>query len=344
MGGAASPGARGGWRVPAPAPDQMIDWPTGFGTRCTIFVDTEEEFDWTRPFSRSARAVSATAALPTAHRRFADHGAPLTFMVDHPIVSDDRSVSLLAQITADGRSSIGAQLHPWVNPPFGEEQSIFNSFAGNLDSGSEAAKIDVLTMAIARAFGRAPRAFRAGRYGIGPATAALLAERGYRLDTSMRARHDYSAQGGPDFAAIDNGAFRFGPAGSLIELPLTTIFTGRWRARGADMYRRARAIPRATGLLARTGLLGRVPFTPEQVPIADALEAVRLAVGDGLRLLNFSFHSPSLVPGHTPYVRDAADLAAFWRWWDAVFALLRALGVSPISSDDLIAAAAAPAA
>jgi len=75
------------------------------------------------------------------------------------------------------------------------------------------------------------------------------------------------------------------------------------------------------------------------MPLADALEAVRVAVSEGLRVLNFAFHSPSLEPGHTPYVRDAGDLAAFHRWWDEVLALLARLGVGNASLAELLAAA-----
>src|SRR3546814_17218490 len=71
------------------------------------------------------------------------------------------------------------------------------------------------------------------------------------------------------------------------------------------------------------------------------LEAIRIAVGEGVRVLNFAFHSPSLVPGHTPYVRDAADLAAFHAWWDRVLDLLDRLGVAALGADALIAAAEA---
>jgi hypothetical protein len=82
-----------------------------------------------------------------------------------------------------------------------------------------------------------------------------------------------------------------------------------------------------------------VPLTPEGVPIEEAAEAVRIAAEKGARLLTFSFHSPSLVPGHTPYVRDAADLARFMRWWDVMFDLLGRLGFAPASLGELLAAA-----
>lgn len=306
------------------------------GQRFTVFVDTEEEFDWSAPLSRDARATAAVTAIPAAHARFAAAGVPLTFMVDHPIVSDPAAIDILRRSVEDGVSRIGTQLHPWVTPPFDEPVTPFNSFPGNLPPALEAAKIDTMTAAITAAFGAAPRAYRAGRYGIGSNTVALLAQRGYVLDSSVRAHYDYSAQGGPDFSHIGNHGFGHG---GLIELPLTTVFTGHLRAQALPLFAAMGRVPRGRGLMARSGLLARIALTPEQMPLRDALRAVEIAVDAGIAVLNFSFHSPSLVPGNTPYVRDAAELAVFWRWWDGMLTALDRLGVRPIGLDALIAAA-----
>lgn len=331
-------GARG-YRVPAADPGAIVAWPAGFGPRFIVCVDTEEEFDWRAPFSRANRAVSHVAALPAANARFAERGVPLIWLIDHPVADSPEAVAILRELVADGRSEIGAQLHPWVNPPFDEAVSRFNSFVGNLPESLEAAKIAALTDAIAAGFGRRPRLYRAGRYGIGPNTMAILAAQGYRADSSIRPAYDYSPEDGPDFSAADSRAFRTGPAGALIELPLTTVFTGRLRANGAGLYRRFGGIPRGRGVAARLGLLSRVALTPEDMPLADAAEAVRVAVGEGLPLLNFSFHSPSLVPGNTPYVRSEADLTAFHRWWYAILDLLDGLGARPASFGEVLDAA-----
>ncbi|MDV3456815.1 polysaccharide deacetylase family protein [Sphingomonas sp. HF-S4] len=328
-----------GYRPPAPAPASFVDWPQDFGTRFTVFVDTEEEFDWGAPLRRDARGTGHMAAMPAAHARFADHGVPLLWLIDYPIVTCPRSVWILGQLIGDGRSSIGTQLHPWVNPPLDEEVCVRNSFTGNLPAELELRKLTVLTDAIASAFGARPIAYRAGRYGVGPNTLAALVALGYRIDTSMRSAYDYSSEDGPDFSAIPNHAFRTGPDRAIVELPLTTVFTGHLRNGGAALYRRLGKLPRGRGAASRLKLLSRVALTPEDMPLEEALEAVRVAVGEGVKLLNFSFHSPSIEPGHTPYVRDAADLAAFWRWWDAVFAELARLGVAPASLGEIIDAA-----
>lgn len=324
------------YRPTAPSPATHLVWPTDFGQRFTIFVDTEEEFDWSRSFDRSARSVETAAAIPAAAARFAALGAPLTFLVDHPIATDPASIEPLRRAIDDHGAAVGTQLHPWVNPPFDEPVNERNSFAGNLPATLEVAKLACLTDAIADSFGARPRIYRAGRYGLGAATFTALSTLGYRIDTSMRARYDYSAQGGPDYRAIGNDAF-VTPEG-LVELPLTTVHTGLLRRFAPGLHEIAGQVPRGRGALARAGFLNRVALTPEDMPIADALEAVRVAVGEGLPLLNMSFHSPTLVPGHTPYTRTAAELAAFWRWWDAVYGLLAKRGVRAASHDDLLAA------
>jgi len=319
----------------SPTPGPVIDWPESFGTRFTLFVDTEEEFDWRAQLSRAARSTSAMAALPGGHARLTGMGAAPVYLIDHPVAASPRAGDALREVLAAG-AAIGTQLHPWVNPPFDEPVTPFNSFTGNLPRELEAAKLDTLTDAIRSEFGICPRIYRAGRYGIGPNTAHLLARRGYRIDSSMRSRYAYTSEGGPDFFAIGNDAFWLDRAAGLAELPLSTVFTGATRAGGERLYRHLAKLPRARGLFARAGLLSRVALTPEDMPIGDCLEAVRVALGEGVRLLNLSFHSPSLMPGFTPYVRDESDLREFYRWWDAMFDLLDSRGVRAASENDLI--------
>lgn len=299
-------------------------WPADWGTRFLLTVDVEEEFDWTRPPDRAQRATTAMRAFPQAHRRFADAGVALACMVDYPVAVDRDAAAILRDVAADGGSAIGAQLHAWVTPPFDEPLTPANSYAGNLPRALEAAKLDAITAAIDQAVGRRPIAYRAGRYGIGPATPALLRERGYRIDSSIRAAYDYGVDGGPDFSRVAAHAFR---RDGMLELPLTTMFTGAARRWGSALYATLGRIPRAAA--ARGRLLSRVALTPEDMPAAAARAAVDAAIADGVGLLVFSFHSPSLVPGHTPYVRDAADLAAFWRWWSVMLDHLDGRGVPP---------------
>jgi hypothetical protein len=318
---------------PAP-PESMLELPQSFGCRALVFVDTEEEFDWNAPRHRDA-SVEAIAALPDMHARLRRAGFVPTYLVTYPIAVDARAAAMLGGWRADGECAVGAQLHPWVTPPLIEPLTMANSFVGNLAEGLEAEKLAVLTRAITETIGERPTIYRAGRYGVGAGTAALLTAQGYALDVSVRPGFDYSPQGGPDFMRHHAAPFRAGPDGELVALPLSSGFTGALRRAGPRLFRQRRL----RALLARTGLLARVALTPEDYPLRDAERLVRRLLRDGARVLSLSFHSPSLVPGNTPYVRDAADLERFHAWWQGMFAFLAREGVVPASAAEFIAAA-----
>jgi hypothetical protein len=138
-----------------------------------------------------------------------------------------------------------------------------------------------------------------------------------------------------DFGGIAAHGFR---RDGMIELPLTSVFDGLLRRCGPAP---PSARPDRSHMVAGAGTRGsvqRIPLTPEGVSIADALAGIDRALQDGVRLLVFSFHSPTLEPGHTPYVRDARDRAQFDRWWDVVFDRLAERGVLPTTVADILAA------
>jgi hypothetical protein len=315
-----------------------VDLPESFGRRFIVFVDTEEEFDWTGPRSRDHRATTAMRSLPALQARFRERGVAPVYLVDHPIAVDPESVAMLRSWLERGECEIGTQLHAWVNPPFEEEVNTYNSFAGNLPAALEEAKLADLTATIEAAFGRRPIVYRAGRYGVGPNSAWLLRQAGYRVDVSVRALFDYSGEGGPDFSRVEPRPFWVGD-GQLLEIPLSAAFVGALRGLGPRLFPLASRLPRGEGLMSRTGLLGRVPLTPEGTTPQEAIAAVRKLLDGGVRLLSLSFHSPSAAPGHTPYVRTAADLAAFHSWWDQVLDFLGSQLVRPASVEEALAAA-----
>ena len=321
-----------------PPPDAYLELPESFGRRFAVFVDTEEEFDWSRPTSRDEHGTSAAESLPKVHFRMRKAGVKPVYLVDWPIATDIRCVPTLREFVERGECAVGTHLHPWLNPPLEEELNRANSFAGNLPEALERAKLLRLTEAIEDGIGRRPTVYRAGRYGIGPNTARLLAEAGYEADSSVRPLHDYSDEGGPDFSDYEPRPYR---VGSLIELPLTVAYTGRLRRFGNSLYGRAGRIPRGRGLLARGGMLNRIALTPEGIPLAEAIEAVEQLLDDGLRFLSISFHSPTVEPGHTPYVKDQADLDTFYGWWDGMFDLFARRGVEPAALEEIVAAARA---
>ena len=310
------------------------DWKPVF----LVFVDTEEEFDWFAPQSRDNVSVTHVPALVEAQKRLADGGAHPLYLVDWPIAGDDRARDLLGGLARSGSADIGLHLHPWVNPPFREDAHGYNSFAGNLPPALEQQKVRALRDFVAERFDMTPTAYRAGRYGVGPNTAAILEQAGLRVDCSARSSFSYRAQGGPDFSEHGNTPWWCGPTRRLIEIPLGVAHLGalRHHAPAWLMHADDGAL---RGLASRLRLWSRVPLTPEGTSVAEAVRAVDHLVRVNTPILSFSFHSPSVQPGHTPYVKNAADLRQFWLWWDAVFDRLTYHGIAGGRVADVIDAA-----
>ena len=299
-------------RIPLSVSERELGAPKLF-----VIVDTEEEFDWSAPFSRAATAVTHIKAQDRAQRIFARFGLKPNYVVDYPVASQETGYRPLREWLADGSCEIGAHLHPWVNPPFEETPSPRLSYPGNLPAALERDKLRILSETILANFGHRPTLYRAGRYGIGPASGGILEELGYEIDTSIAPRVDLSADGGPDFTAYNRRPFWFGAANRLLELPLTAAWCGELRHRGRQIDPlRHSALGRRlhlSGILARTGLFERIRLSPEGIDLAALKRLTKTLLQAGTRCFGLTYHSPSLAPGHTPYVRDGGELEEFLR-------------------------------
>jgi glycosyltransferase involved in cell wall biosynthesis len=285
-------------------------------------VDAEEDFDWSKPFSRSANDVTSMAAQHAAHKIFERYGVVPTYLIDFPVASQPRGYLPLLDYFQAGKCIVGTQLHPWVSPPFTEEINIPNSFVGNLPRDLEFDKLRILTEAIELAFGVRPRIYRAGRYGIGTNTGEALRRLGYLIDTSVVPQRSFTHENGPDFFGYPPDPWWIDAERTILEIPITSAVIGPLRRIPGlspwifDPRKNRRLLPAA---LSRSGLLNRIKLTPEGVTEREAKALIRELLARGTRVLTLSYHSPSLVPGFTPYVRTSADLERFLGWLDGIY-------------------------
>lgn len=319
-----------------PNSEQFAQYRAGFGQRFLVTVDTEEDFVWDSPKARTGHRLASVKRIAEFQTFCEAHGVVPLYLIDYPIATCSDAISILKPASQAGRAEIGLHLHPWVNPPFDEELSQQNSYAGNLSEEHERAKFIALRDVIADNFGVQPRIYRAGRYGAGPNTASILQQSGFTIDSSVRAHFDYRADGGPDYRDHPIRPYWLDGDKKLLELPLTTIFWGSLRSVGPQLYPLAARIPYLAGLLARTGMLERISLTPEGVAQSEAIRAIDAAIAIKLPVLVFSFHSPSLEPGNTPYIRTEADIQQFYSWWKSVFAHLEKRKILPTSVAELL--------
>lgn len=291
-------------RVPAPVPAR----PT-----LVVVVDTEEEFDWDAPFSRQSTDVTAMRHIDRTQRLCDAVGVRPTYVIDYPVATKPLGYEAISAWAKEGRCQIGAHLHPWVTPPFDEAVNGPNSFMCNLPQPLQRAKLQKLCEAIVTNTGVSPRAFKAGRYGISEDGIAYFDELGLVVDASVNPCMNFTAEGGPDFSNFNSDPFWIDRSHALLEVPCTHGFVGWARQQGVWLRGVAAALPGipGPGILSRCGAANRVMLSPEGNTLEEMIALTRVLLAEGLTLFSLTFHSPSVVPGHTPYVRSQADLSAF---------------------------------
>ena len=280
-----------------------------------VVIDTEEEFDWLKDFSREKTGVSHLRFVERIQSIFSNYNITPVYVINYPVASQREGFEPLLEIFSQDRCIIGAHMHPWVNPPFEEEVCARNSFAGNLPYSLESKKLEILSECIERNFGMRPVIYKAGRYGVGPDTFDILAKQGFKFDISCCPHTDYSKEGGPDFTDKTAAPNWSDADRKIFEIPLTVGFEGLIRTVGPRLYPKLKRglleklhLP---GIFSRLRLLNRVTLSPEVSNLAEMIRVVRDLYSDGVRIFSLAFHSTSIEPGHTPYVRTPRDLADF---------------------------------
>ncbi len=290
-------------------------YPAAATPKPTLFVvvDTEEDFDWGAGFSRANISVRSMREVHRGQDVLARYGVKPTYVIDYPIATQPAAYEPLLDIWKNDGCSIGAHLHPWVTPPYEEDVSGFNSYGCNLGADLERRKIESIRGAVTKQFGE-PAIYKAGRYGFNQSTARTLEALGFEVDVSINPTLQASADGGPSFEAFDTRPFFFGSR-PLLELPCTHGYAG-WAGPLRRPLHRLSSGPvpsalRAVGVLSRLGAVNRVMLSPEGNSLAEMVALSRALRASGERVFTMTFHSPSLEPGHTPYVRSALDLDRF---------------------------------
>ncbi|MEM8987209.1 MAG: polysaccharide deacetylase family protein [Pseudomonadota bacterium] len=283
-----------------------------------VNIDTEEEFDWTKPFSRDNTSVRSVKYLHRAQTIFKSYGVKPCYLIDYPIAADPYACEVLQLWADEGDCLVGAQLHPWVTPPHEEVVCPYNSYPCNLPSDLERRKIRILTETIEASVGVRPTIYKAGRYGIKLKRIWALAEEGYEVDTSVVPYKSYAGLGGgPDFFGYPDQPFwPDADETRVMCLPVTQSLVGVMRDAGRRglgrvVFGRDGIKFRLPGLFSRLGLLERIMLSPEGVSVDAMRRLVDGMIDDGKRVFALSFHSPSLQTGRTPYVRSEEELSEF---------------------------------
>jgi glycosyltransferase involved in cell wall biosynthesis len=302
--------------------DTPPDWPP----LLQVVIDTEAAFEWDKGTYTDTGQVSPTRGLQVNLDVFRRHGVLPCLVVDTPVATQEESAGIIRGLAAEG-CEIGVHLHPWSAPPMVEPKDDWHSFSGNLGPWLERTKLAALTRQVTALLGRRPRIFKAGRYGLGADTIETIEALGFDIDLSVCPFYDYTAMEGPDFSHFTARPGWFGRSRRILSLPTTAGPIG-WLAGQAE---RITAVARSplgrllpvSRLAARANALYPVRLSPEGSGFGQMRELTERLMARGLRVFTLTLHSPTLMPGNTPYTRTEAELAALLRTIDRYLGFFR---------------------
>lgn len=306
-----------------------------------VSVDTEED-NWL-PFSRSGYTAKNVEQIPRLQRIFAELGVRPTYLITYQVATNATAAAILNEIAQSETAEIGTHCHPWNQPPFEEASIIENSMLCNLPDDLQIRKIEHLHGVIQQRFGFTPTSFRSGRWGYSPAVARALLKLNYKVDSSITAFTDWTVCHGPDFSMMPSRAYRFDVDdiykekvdGALLEIPASV---GYLQSNTAFSHRVHEAIRRSSlkrlrllGILHGLGWLNQVGLSPEISTLNDMVNLLVRLREQNYQFATLWFHSSTLVPGLTPFVKSRADAEAFLQRIRELLAVSKDLGIESVT-------------
>ena len=303
-----------------------------------VSIDTEED-DW-GVYKPTGHHLTNIGQLPKLQELFDRYKIKPTYLIDYPVAADETHKDFFKTIHDTGRAEIGAHLHPWNTPPFQEETTTYNSMLKNLPRDLQKKKITALTELIERKLGIRPTSFRAGRFCFDEQTPPTLVELNYFVDSSVTPFINWETDyGGINFQGYPYYPYSIGSQnsqkeinthqrdGTLWEVPVTIGFnrtpfklcSSIYDFLGKDRLR----VLRLRGIADKLGLLKKIWLSPELSGYKEMQHLSKVIIGLGVPVLNLFFHSTSLVPGFSPFIKTDSDRDAFFRTLELFFAWLQ---------------------
>jgi hypothetical protein len=314
--------------------------------KLVVTIDTEED-NWGsyRPTDCTLKNIEQ---VPLLQRLFDDFYVTPTYLITYPVATDEKAISILSAISADGRCEIGTHCHPWNTPPFEEDYHRHNSMLCNLPSDLQYRKMSFLHGMIKRHLGIDAVCFRSGRWGFSQEVARNLDRLGYKIDTSVTPYTAWTRDHGPDFTEMSPRPYKFSSDdifqesadGRLVEIPATIGFLQSNFTLSNRIHQVVTRSPfnhlRLAGPLYRLNLASKVWLSPEVSNLENMVRLTWRMMENDYPLINMVFHSPSLQAGLTPFVKTKEDEKQFFRNIREYLAFTRHAGIESIKLCDAL--------
>ncbi|KAB2889100.1 MAG: hypothetical protein F9K32_14065 [Desulfobulbaceae bacterium] len=296
-----------------------------------VTIDTEED-EWNSVGILNPSVKNIHALLYFQERCDSYRVIP-TYLINYPVATAASSRKVIERLLSQGNCEIGTHCHPWNTPPLKEEQTKANSYLCNLPQELVEQKLTVMHDTIKANFGISPKVFRAGRWGFGKFVLANLARLGYTVDTSITPFHSWSDSIKIDYKCKANQAFFLSSTesvgavirdnGKIMEVPPTMGYLQRNDLLCHKIYNVATNAffkrLKLNGLLDKLGLVNFRWLSPEFSDENEMIKLTEKQFGNNGKFVNMFFHSSTLQPGLTPFVRNQHDLDVFNTRLDTFF-------------------------
>lgn len=312
------------------------------GAWFVVTVDTEADDAWRHPERlalENMREIERFQALCERYR------IRPTYLLAYECATRDEAIDVLRPIVDRNACEIGHHLHCWSTPPFeregpsGIDSAWLNAYQYELPESLFFDKAEVLYQAIESAYGVAPTAHRAGRWGIDERTLRWLARRGFVVDSSVLPLRSMRAckgrfQSGPAFFSASRQV-HFADIGgeesdALVEIPASIDVPDMFPAKACARYIGA-DLP-AADIVARLFQSrwiggGRRLCPDPRYPEGFLAGAVERAAGSPGRVVNLSLHSSELILNGSPFSRTPDEVERVWARLTEVFETVFRLGL-----------------
>lgn len=235
---------------------------------------------------------------------FERFGAKPTYLLSPEVLRDEACVGVFRRLACD----LGTHLHGEFAEPEARVPEITSEFQRDYTPDAERQKLTYLTDLFIRAFDYQPQSFRAGRFGIGPATIGILETLGYSVESSVTPSMDWSSSGAAGLSFMDAPTQPYRPdridpgrpgGADMLEVPVTI----RRRLRNVLPFLGKRIDPLWLRPTRESG--ARLVCLAEE-EIADA----RRRSPGRPAILNAMFHNVEVVPHLSPYAENEGQAKA----------------------------------
>jgi hypothetical protein len=254
-----------------------------------------------------------------------------TYLLSPEVMRDALALETVAGLK--GEAELGTHLHGEFAEPGAFEPDVTSAFQCRYDRETEQQKLRYLTDVFRCSFGRAPRSFRAGRFGIGRHSLELLQDLGYTVDSSVTPQMNWSCAGAPEVSFLQAPTQPYWPVldepehaalqrGTVLEVPVTIR---PFRLAGIPVVGRW-AQPR--WLCPTRGSVGRL--------IRLAREEIEHAKFSGRPIvLNCMFHNVDVIPGASPFAKNETEADAVIKRLAELLAFAQREGIRSLGLGDV---------